>query len=333
MTVLRLPRPPQRRLLRRRYQPYLTHVPLSYLALRRGGYDVAHAFYPTDALAATRWRQKTGRPALLTYNGIPDRRGLCEHRYGVEIMAAAVRGSDAVVTVSRYAADACERWLGREAHVISPGVNLQVFAPAPARAKRPTIVCTAAADVPRKNVALLIDAFALVRARYTHARLVLVRPQDEGAARRAGVKSDAPGVEWIDHGQDRGVLARAYGEAWVAVLPSADEAFGLVLAEALACGTPVVGYAHAAIPEILTGPEIGQLFYRLEPRALAETILATLDLAGDPDMAERCRARAAEFSTARSADRYVALYHELLGQAPVGVSVSQRFSPLTPARQ
>jgi glycosyltransferase involved in cell wall biosynthesis len=330
MPVLRLPRPPQRRLLRRHYQPYLTHVPLSYVALRSGGYDIAHAFYATDAMAATRWRQKTGRPAVLTYNGIPDRRGLCEHRYGIEIMAAAVRGCDAVVTVSRFAADACERWLGREARVISPGVNLEVFRPASARSQRPTIICTAAADVPRKNVALLIEAFALIRDRYPDARLVLVRPQDEAAARRAGVKLDAPGLEWIDPGQDRGVLARAYGEAWVAVLPSVDEAFGLALAEALACGTPVVGHAHAAIPEIVNGPEIGELFHRLEPRPLAQTILTTLELARDSGTRERCRDRAAEFSTARSTGRYVALYRELLHRATPVAPTAEPLSPLAP---
>jgi glycosyltransferase involved in cell wall biosynthesis len=315
MPVLRLPRPPQRRLLRRHYQPYLTHVPLSYLALRAGSYDIGHAVYPTDALAAGHWRKRTGRPALMSYMGIPDRRGLCEFRGGIEIMLAAVRGCDAVVTLSRHAAEAAQRWLGREAHVIPPGVDLHAFVPAPARSERPTIVCTAAVDVTRKNVALLVEAFARVRDRYPQARLVLVRPQDEAAARRAGVKLEQPGLEWIDHDHRRSNLSRAYGEAWVAVLPSVDEAFGLVLAEALACGTPVVGHADAAIPEIIDRPEIGQLFDRLDPDSLARALLNALELASDPATVGRCRARAEEFSTERSADRYLALYRELLSNS------------------
>ena len=66
LPILRLPRPPGGPLLERWYEPYITHVPLSYAALRAGRYDVAHAVYATDALAAARWRRRTGRPALLS---------------------------------------------------------------------------------------------------------------------------------------------------------------------------------------------------------------------------------------------------------------------------
>jgi glycosyltransferase involved in cell wall biosynthesis len=117
-------------------------------------------------------------------------------------------------------------------------------------------------------------------------------------------------VEWRDL-DDELALARAYGEAWVAVLPAVDEAFGLVLVEALACGTPVVGYAGGGIPEIVDRDGVGRLFHRLEPEALAEAILDTLETAGDPATAARCRAHAERFSTDLCTERYLALYHEL----------------------
>ena len=79
---------------------------------------------------------------------------------------------------------------------------------------------------------------------------------------------ESPNLEWADL-DDRARLARAYGEAWVAALPARDETFGLVLAEALACGTPVVGYDHAAIPEVIDQAGIGGLFDSPEPEALA----------------------------------------------------------------
>jgi len=56
LPVLRLPRPPQRPLLRAGFEDSLTHVPLSYAALRAGSYDIAHAMYQSDGLAAARWR-------------------------------------------------------------------------------------------------------------------------------------------------------------------------------------------------------------------------------------------------------------------------------------
>jgi glycosyltransferase involved in cell wall biosynthesis len=314
LPVLRLPRPPQGRLLRRRYEPYLTHVPLSYLALRAGSYDVAHAVYPADALAAIRWKKRTGRPALLSYLGIPDRRGLSEYRRRLDVMLRVVKGCDAVVALSRYAAQAFEHWLGYEAQVIPPGVNLSAFRPASARASQPTIVCGASADVARKNVGLLVEAFTAVRQQRRGARLVLSRPRDLDAARRAGVDLEAPGVQWADL-DDRSELARAYGEAWVAVLPSVDEAFGLVLVEALACGTPVVGYGAAAIPELIDRPEIGRLFDRLDASSLARALLEAIELAEDPETVSRCRARAEEFSTDRCVERYLALYNELLSRS------------------
>lgn len=312
LPVLRLPRPPQGRLLRRGYPPYLTHLPLSYAALRAGSYQLAHAVYPTDALAAASWGKRTGRPAVLSFMGVPDRQGLCEHRRQLDIMLRAVEGCDAVVALSDHAADAFRYWLGYEPRVIHPGVDLGAFRPASARAGRPTIVCSAAPEVPRKHVPLLIDAFQRVRRELPDARLVLSRPSDPAAARKAGVPQRAPGVEFVNL-DDRRALARAYSEAWIVVLPSAHEAFGLILIEALACGTPVVGYADGGIPEILDRPGIGTLFHELRADSLASAMLEGLELSADPAVAERCRARAEELSTDRCVERYVDLYGELLG--------------------
>ncbi len=312
LAVLRLPRPPQGRLLRRHYDDYLTHVPLSYAALRAQSPDLAHAMYPADALAAARWRRRTGRPAVLSYMGTPERRWLSERRRRLDILLRAIDGCDAVVALSEHAAAAFRHWLGYEPLVIAPGVDLHAFAPAPARSPQPTIVCSAAPEVERKHVGLLIDAFGLLRREHPDARLVLSRPRDRAAARAAGADLEAPGVEWTD--LDRhSALARAYGQAWIATLPAQDEAFGLVLAEALACGTPVVGYADGAIPEVIDRPGIGRLFDALDADTLASALSETLALAGDPDTVGRCRARAAELSSDRCTERYLELYGRLLG--------------------
>src|SRR5205807_4918900 len=124
---------------------------------------------------------------------------------------------------------------------------------------------------------LLVEAFRLVRRERPTARLVISRPRDLEAARRAGVDVDAVGVVWADL-DDRAALARTYREASVAVLPSENEAFGLVLVEAMACGTPVVGFAHGAIPEVIDRPEVGRLFDRRDPSAVATAILEWMEL-------------------------------------------------------
>ncbi|MHA6795512.1 glycosyltransferase [Pseudonocardia bannensis] len=59
------------------------------------------------------------------------------------------------------------------------------------------------------------------------------------------------GVDHVGH-LDHGELVELVGSAAVAVVsPCWDEPYGLVVAEALACGTPVAGYARGALPELL----------------------------------------------------------------------------------
>src|SRR5919201_922118 len=78
--VVRAWRPPDGRLRRRGFEDGLTHVPGSYLALRRLDPDLAHASHAPDAGAAVRWASRRGRPAVFSYMGIPDRRELVERR-------------------------------------------------------------------------------------------------------------------------------------------------------------------------------------------------------------------------------------------------------------
>ena len=295
--VVRLPRLPEGRLRRRAFEPHLLgHVPLARAVLRRGDDDLVHAFHVTSALAAP-----PGRPLVLTIMGLPDRAAMVATRNRMDVVARAVARADAVTVLSEAAAAACERWIGIEPRVIHPGVDLGVFGPAPpGRSPEPTILCAADPGDPRKRVALLRDAFRLVREERPTARLVL----PEAAAPGEGIE---PTV--LDGGTgDPARMAARYREAWVSVLPSVDEAFGLVLVESLACGTPVVGTRSGAIPEIVDGPEVGRLFDGDDPRALARALLEALELAGG-DAPER---RAQDFSTAVTGGRYEELYAELL---------------------
>lgn len=305
LPILRLPRPPAGRLRRRRLEEHLTHVPLSYAALRAGDDDLAHAVFPTDALAAARWSERTGRPSILSYMGIPDRRWLVAARGRLRVTVDACRRCSAVVALSEAAGREFERTLGVRARVIPPGVDLSAFAPGGDRAGRPTIICAAAIDEPRKRVGLLVDAFAHVRRSRPQARLVLNRPRDPRAA-PAG-----PGIEILDL-DDRAALAAAYRSAWVSALPSLGEAFGLVLAEALACGTPVVASRLGGMPEVVGDDRsVGRVFDGDDPEVLAGALLEALELAEDPGTAAACRARAELFSTTRTTERYLELYAEL----------------------
>lgn len=309
--VVRSWRPPAGRLRRRMYEDHLTHVPFSYLALARGSDDVAVAVYPTDALAAARWTERGGGPSVHAYMGIPTRKWLSLRRRRAEITLDACRRTSATTALSRAAADAFRRELGVEARVIHPGVNLDVFRPVADRDERPVIFCGAAVDQPQKRVDLLCAAFAHVRCERPDAVLRLSRPRDPRMAER--VEDPAAGIELADV-DDTDDLAAAYSSAWVSALPSRGEAFGLVLVEALACGTPVVGSDLGGISEIVDRDEIGRLFAGEDERVLAARLVEALDLAGEPGTRDACRARAADFSAERCAASYEELFRELLAR-------------------
>lgn len=303
VTIVRHRRPPDAWLRRRALQDHVTHLPLAWRTLRRENFDIVHAFHPSDALLAVR----SGRPAVLTLVGLPRAEGLANRWLRLETLERVVTGVDELVTISAAARAAARRWLGRDSRVIHPGTDLAVFRPSPERAEpltEPIVFCPAALDDPRKRAPLLLSAIALVREQRPAARLMLARPRDATIAASLG----AAGVDFVDIDDER-ELARRYSQAAVTVLASAAEAWGLVLVESLACGTPVVASADAAGPEIIDRPGIGVLFEQAEPAALAAALLEAIDL---PDPAAACRARAGELSRERCLAEHEALYRELL---------------------
>jgi glycosyltransferase involved in cell wall biosynthesis len=97
------------------------------------------------------------------------------------------------------------------------------------------------------------------------------------------------------------------------LLTSVGEAFGYVLAEAMACGCPVVGSNSGSIPELVEHRETGLLATPLDPQSFAEALET---LAADPElrtaMGRRAIQRAREkFNLELTVDRTLRLYAEL----------------------
>lgn len=193
---------------------------------------------------------------------------------------------------------------GAEARIdiVGGGVDIDAFKPAPDRnalrrrlgieSERP-VVMTARRLVGRMGVEMLLDAFRRLPGRDGRALLVIagdgeLRPALEARRDKLGLNGV---VQFLGRISDSD-LRDWYRAADVFVLPSlAYEGFGMVTAEALACGTPVVGTRVGATREILSPLDDDLLVPSLDARVLASTIERVLGCTG-PALRARCRSYA-----------------------------------------
>jgi glycosyltransferase involved in cell wall biosynthesis len=182
-----------------------------------------------------------------------------------------IANASAVYGISPASRDALSLASGRsDVGVLSIPVDLRRFAPEPdelwlSHLDTPTIVFVGRADDPRKNVRLLLDAWPRVSASLPAARLVLIGRPPRGAL-PAGVESKGE-VEDVAQELRSGALF---------VLPSFQEGFGIVAAEALACGVPVVSTPCGGPEHLLRESGGGVVLSSFDANDLAATALGLL---------------------------------------------------------
>ncbi|MFV9482378.1 glycosyltransferase [Christiangramia sp. ASW11-125] len=117
------------------------------------------------------------------------------------------------------------------------------------------------------------------------------------------------GVEYIGHLKHKG-LNKLIGSSEVTLFTSVwDEPYGLVIAESLACGTPVVSFNVGAAPEILT-KETGVLIDLEDEAGFVNAIHSSSKLNRN-----HCRQRAIEFcDKAQMVDAYENLYRKMISE-------------------
>lgn len=167
---------------------------------------------------------------------------------------------------------------GRAA-LIPPGVDGDLFTPAPgvARERRVLYVGRVERTSRWKGLHVLVESLVRLRELVPDVGLEIVGDGDdvEALQKRAAELGVADLVTW--HGRvDHDRLAAHYRRAGVTVLPSLteSESFGMTLAEAMACGCPVVGSDVGGIPFVVG--DDGLLVRPGDPTALAEALASAL---------------------------------------------------------
>jgi glycosyltransferase involved in cell wall biosynthesis len=116
-----------------------------------------------------------------------------------------------------------------------------------------------------------------------------------------------PGVAYLGHLQRAELTVELAGAAVALVTPCWDEPFGLVVAEALACGTPVAAFDRGAMSDLISD-EVGCL---VPPNDVAALAVAMTVARGKSRAA--CRARAeAQWNHDLMLDRYEALLADVV---------------------
>jgi len=288
-------------------EPHAAHAPLAFLAAAIRRFDLVHALHIPDGWAVSSWSRLTRMPLVLSLMGYPDRESLDAYRFRRAMLMRAAEGARAVHVLSEAAGRVLREETGIDATAINPGTDTSAFRLEVPRAESPTVFCAASPADPRKRVPLLVEAFSRVRRSDPEARLVI----GAGGSSDGDQRLLAAGVEVVDPGEEE--LAAHYARSWATVLPSAREAFGLVLVESLAAGTPAVGIREGGVPEILDDPRVGVVSDSAEPEALADAIRRCLELSRRDGTREACRDHARRWDWQRVGPRFESLYRDALG--------------------
>lgn len=273
--------------------------------------DVLHAhLFHSHVAARTLGRLAGARRVVSTHHEVERR-----HR-PLRPLLQRVGWDDASVAVSEAVAAHVRRTFGARPVVIPNGIDLERFRRGDRAQARRALGLPDGAEIvgavgrlhPQKGLPDLLRAFAaLDRA---EALLVLAGEGEEEAALRRLARDLGvlERVRFLGFVED---VPRVLAALDVMAMPSRWEGFGLGLAEALACGVPVVASAVDSLPEV--AGEAAVLVPPGAPERLAEALARLL---GDPArraaLAREGPARAAGFGLERMLQAHRELYGRVL---------------------
>jgi glycosyltransferase involved in cell wall biosynthesis len=214
--------------------------------------------------------------------------------------------------------DLIARGLSRERiQVIPNGIELDRYTPAPGdrRAERPTILFVGRLKR-YKRVDVVLQALTRVVESGLDVQLIVVGDGDERAAleAQAGRLGITDRVEFVGYVSEDEKLAHLR-RAWLHVLVSSKEGWGISIVEAAACGTPTVASDSPGLRESVVDGETGLLVPHGDVPALAEAMRMLLaDSERRRKMGRAARRYAERFSWDASASAVEAVLRRVVAE-------------------
>jgi glycosyltransferase involved in cell wall biosynthesis len=324
--------PVERFPVRKRLVPGLTMPMMVGLvdALAESGADVIHAhshrYGHVLEAAAVAERRRVPLVVSAHYHPAgprepPIKRGLLRIQ-DVGFGATAYRVARALVAQTEYEAGLLREFAPPDRiRIIPPGIDLAQWespgSDRPPAAGLPSEYFLFVGRIaPNKGIPLLLDAVA--RLAPAERRPVVLMGRDWGERTDLEARARALGIErdvlFLGHVEDPREYRAVIRGAVALVLPSEYEAFGLVLLEAMAAGTPVVATSVGGVPEAVDGGRAGRLVPYGDASALAGALRAVRDdPAGTQQLARRASERVRGYDWSVTVDRHRALYREVTG--------------------
>jgi glycosyltransferase involved in cell wall biosynthesis len=235
---------------------------------------------------------------------------------GSRIERKALIGADLIFVENRFVQRVVRELRGSGSVVFAPpGVDVSVFRPAEQPSMEGPILTVGRLKDPRKNVRLLLDAYARVRAtREAVPKLLLVGELPSKADMMYAESLNLGGRIELRPDLGQSDLVQVYRNASIFVLSSDEEGLGLVVLEAMASGLPVIA-TRCGGPEVLVRPGVtGFLTNVGDADEMANALIRMID---DHRLRIRMGAAArtvavADFSTEVCARRFLNSYQQLL---------------------